>query len=65
MCKFSFKSYEMLIEFWNQLAQIRSNFAKKTLSQMSDRIQNTFVDIRKHRFRWNVKFWIQNDPQGI
>ena len=51
MCKFSFKSYEMLIEFWNQLAQIRSNFAKKALSLMSDRIQNTFVDICKHRFR--------------
>ena len=51
MCKFSFKSYEMLIEFRNQLAQIRSNFAKKALSQMSDRIQNTFVDICKHRFR--------------
>ena len=32
MCKFSIKSYKKLVEFWDQLAQILSNFAEKAPS---------------------------------
>ena len=32
MCKFSIKPEETPIEFWDQLAQIRSNFAKENSS---------------------------------